>query len=158
MQIFMLQGVVIFCIALPGILTAVRGGNSAVEYTYMVYLGLAIWVVGFFFEAVGDYQLDQHITNPASRGTLMTSGLWAYTRHPNYFGEICMWVGVACIAAAHMPSFTLTLLCFASPVLIAYLLTFVSGIPMLEPLMAKKSGWADYASKTPALVPWVGWR
>lgn len=158
LQIFMLQGVVIFCIALPATLTAIYGSSLSVVQLMPVYAGLALWLVGFYFEAVGDYQLDAHITNPASKGTLMTTGLWAYTRHPNYFGEICMWVGIACIAAAHMSSLLLMLACFMSPGLIAYLLIYVSGIPMLEPLMTKKDGWADYVAKTPALVPIIGWK
>lgn len=158
LQIFMLQGVVIFCIALPATLTAIYGSDLAVVQLVPVYAGISLWLVGFFFEAVGDYQLDAHIANPATKGTLMTTGLWAYTRHPNYFGEICMWVGIALISAAHMPSLLLILACFVSPGLIAYLLIFVSGIPMLEPLMAKKDGWAAYAATTPALVPIIGWK
>jgi steroid 5-alpha reductase family enzyme len=170
-QIFMLQGVVIFCIALPAMLVAIYGGYGALFATdasgaqtaqWLIYSGIAVWVVGFFFEAVGDYQLDQHIraaaTDPSKKGALMTSGLWAYTRHPNYFGEICMWLGMAVLSAAHMPTLPLALACFISPALITYLLVYVSGIPMLEKLMEKKDGWAEYAAQTPALVPWVGWK
>jgi steroid 5-alpha reductase family enzyme len=154
----MLQGAVIFCIALPAILTAIYGGGFTVVHLVPVYAGISLWLFGFYFEAVGDYQLDRHITNPANKGSLMATGLWAYTRHPNYFGEVCMWLGIALISAAHMPSLLLMLACLVSPGLIAYLLIFVSGIPMLEPLMAKKDGWATYAATTPALVPIIGWK
>jgi steroid 5-alpha reductase family enzyme len=69
-----------------------------------------------------------------------------------------MWLGMALLCAAQMPTYLLALACFISPALIAYLLIYVSGIPMLEKLMEKKEGWAEYAAKTPALVPWVGWK
>lgn len=142
-------------IASPLMLLVLFGGTVNIP---LFVCGALVWALGFFFEAVGDYQLDRHIANPTSKGTLMTTGLWAYTRHPNYFGEICIWAGIACIAASHMPSLTLTLLCFVSPGLIAYLLIYVSGIPMLEKFMSQKTGWAEYARKTPALVPWIGWK
>jgi steroid 5-alpha reductase family enzyme len=161
LQIFMLQGVVIFCIAIPAMLVAMCGGQDTSTVS-LVMVGLLIWIAGFFFEAVGDYQLDRHIrasaVDPDKKGSIMTTGLWAYTRHPNYFGEICMWLGMALLCAAQMSTLPLTLACFISPMLIAYLLIYVSGIPMLERQMEKKPGWAEYASKTPALVPWVGWK
>jgi steroid 5-alpha reductase family enzyme len=171
LQIFMLQGVVIFCIAFPAMLVALYGAYGTMfnvdEFStlltlWLVYIGGALWVVGFFFETVGDYQLDRHIRtsalDPVKKGSIMTSGLWAHTRHPNYFGEICMWLGMAVLCAAQMPTLLTALACFISPALIAYLLIYVSGIPMLEKLMEKKEGWREYAAQTPALVPWVGWK
>lgn len=151
LQVFMLQGMVIALIASPIVLTNIYGLE---EYSWYAFVGVALWIVGFIFESVADYQLDAYIKNPAHKGTLCTGGLWHYSRHPNYFGESLMWWGIAIAAAFSLPFGLLTLLCFVSPVLITFLLLKVSGIPMLEPLMKDKPGWAEYAARTNAFIPW----
>ena len=157
-QIFMLQGLLIYLIALP-IITA--NSHPADFLVPISILGVIVWVVGFFFEAVGDYQLDQFIKAPEHKGMLMQSGLWSITRHPNYFGEATMWWGIWIIALpALMPlGLACTLFTFlASPALITFLLLKVSGVPLLEAAMKEKSGWAEYAARVPAFIPWVGWK
>ncbi|NTW98657.1 MAG: DUF1295 domain-containing protein, partial [Geobacteraceae bacterium] len=91
LQVFMLQGILLLMVAIPVIFV-----NQAPPATFgwLDFLGLAIWLYGFCFEAVGDWQLQQFIRNPANKGKLMTSGLWRYTRHPNYFGEVTLWWGI----------------------------------------------------------------
>ena len=92
------------------------------------YIGIVIWLIGFFFEVVGDYQLKKFIADKNKKTKLMTEGLWKYTRHPNYFGEATMWWGIFLISFMN----TRSLIGIVGPVMITYLLLFVSGVPMLE--------------------------
>ena len=114
-------------------------------------LGIALWAVGLFFETVGDWQLTRFRADPANAGTVLDSGLWRYTRHPNYFGDICVWWGLFLIAAATGVG-ALTIL---SPVLMTVLLVKVSGVPMLEySLRKRRTGYDDYRGRTSTFVPW----
>lgn len=149
-QIYMLQGFIIFIVASPVILALVYG--EAVIYTPLFILGFLLWCVGFFFESVGDYQLDQFIANPSNKGKILMSGLWKYTRHPNYFGESMMWIGVSIIAL----SFTsVAVLGIVSPILITFLLLKVSGVPMLEKRWEGNKEWEVYKKKTSVFFPLV---
>lgn len=145
LQVFMLQGAIILLIVSPILET----GDTFILPLYI--LGLLAWVKGFIFEALGDWQLDQHLHDPSMKGKLMTSGLWRYTRHPNYFGESVMWWGIFLIA---LSSGTPWYLVVISPLLITFLLLKVSGIPMLEARMSEHPDWASYAAKTNAFIPW----
>lgn len=111
--------------------------------------GVIVWLIGFFFETVGDYQLRRHTANPMNKGVLMTSGLWKYTRHPNYFGEATMWWGIFLIALS-TPYGWLTLI---TPVIITYLLLFVSGVPTTEASFKGRPGWDKYKKRTSAFFP-----
>jgi steroid 5-alpha reductase family enzyme len=145
LQIFVLQGIVISIVLLPFTMSLLGQGVSP----SLLSIGAIVWLVGFFFETVGDYQLDRFIRRKNEHsGTIMKRGLWKYTRHPNYFGEATMWWGLALIGYGASAS----LWVFLSPILITYLLVKVSGIPMLE---AKWSGdeWEDYKRKTSAFIP-----
>jgi steroid 5-alpha reductase family enzyme len=113
-------------------------------------LGLLAWAKGFIFEAVGDHQLKVFLQDPANRGQLMTTGLWSYTRHPNYFGEATMWWGIFFLGLAGGAP----LLTILSPITITFLLVKVSGVPLLEESMKKKPGYLDYARRTSVFVPW----
>ena len=108
-----------------------------------------VWLIGFFFEVVGDYQLKTFLANPKNKGKLMTPGLWRYTRHPNYFGEATMWWGIAIIALATPYGWVAII----TPVLITYLLLFVSGVPMTEKSFAGKPGWDRYKRQTSIFLP-----
>ena len=112
-------------------------------------IGVAVWLVGFYFEAVGDAQLAKFIQNPANKGKLMQSGLWSYTRHPNYFGEVTQWWGLGIIALA-VPNGWVGLI---GPVMITYLILKVSGITMLEKKMELHPDFASYKQRVSVFVP-----
>ena len=113
-------------------------------------VGIILWGIGFYFEAVGDYQLKMFVSNPDNKGKLMQSGLWAYSRHPNYFGEAVQWWGILLVAWSGGASWAAVV----SPVTITFLLLYVSGVPLLEKSMAKKPGFQEYAQKTHKFFPW----
>jgi steroid 5-alpha reductase family enzyme len=146
-QVFMLQGLFMFIIALPIIITE----NSAPERLGLIEItGIAIWLIGFYFEAVGDYQLLQFKKDAGNKGKVITTGLWQYTRHPNYFGECVMWWGIFIIS---IPSGNIWV-SIISPVVLTWLLTRVSGVPMLEEKYKGNPQFENYAKKTNAFIPW----
>jgi steroid 5-alpha reductase family enzyme len=108
-----------------------------------------MWAFGLIFEAVADGQLNRFKRNPDHKGRLLTSGLWKYSRHPNYFGEAVVWWGFYVVALAAGSWWTLF-----SPILITWLLLRVSGVAMLERTMKLKPGYEDYMKSTNAFVPW----
>ncbi len=112
-------------------------------------VGLLVWVIGFSFETIGDWQLKRFLSDPKNKGKLMTSGLWKYTRHPNYFGEATMWWGIFIIALGTPYGW----LGIITPVVITYLLLFVSGVPMTERAFKAKPGWATYKKQTSKFLP-----
>jgi len=145
-QIFILQGFVISIVLLPFTLS-LWGGKEA---PLLLTIGLTLWIIGFIFEVIGDAQLDRFIQNKdPNKGAIMKNGLWKYTRHPNYFGESVMWWGLALIAFGGVSTYFV----FLSPVLITYLLTQVSGIPMLEKKWQGIPEWEVYKKQTSAFFP-----
>jgi len=114
-------------------------------------VGFLLWAVGFFFEAVGDYQLAAFKKNPASRGKAMAQGLWRYTRHPNYFGECLMWWGIFLVTLATPGS----LWAIVSPITITFLLLKVSGVTLLErTIVETRPEYREYQERTSAFIPW----
>lgn len=147
--VFWLQGALLWFVALP-VLVAVRAARPA-ALTPTDGLGVLLFAAGFAFEAVGDAQLARFKGDPRNRGQVLDTGLWRYTRHPNYFGDATMWWGIYVIAAA-TPGGWLTVL---SPSLMTFLLMRVSGVTLLEEgLRASKPGYQDYIARTPAFFPW----
>ncbi|MEJ5223817.1 MAG: DUF1295 domain-containing protein [Anaerolineales bacterium] len=146
-HVFALQGGLLWVISAPLVAASTARGASAPHV--LDGLGVAVWLVGFIFEAGGDWQLAQFKKDPANRGKLMTSGLWRYTRHPNYFGDAAQWWGFWLIAAAGGAWWTV----FA-PLLMTWLLVRVSGVAMLERSMSARPGYAEYARRTSAFFPW----
>lgn len=147
-QVYMLQGLVVFAVALPVTLAIVF--PALVMNTTVFWIGIILWVVGFYFEAVGDAQLDAFIKNPANKGKIMTLGLWKYSRHPNYFGESLMWWGIA-LASCGISS--LTFVGFVGPALITFLLLKVSGVPLLEKHFEGNPDWEAYKKRTSVFIP-----
>ncbi|MBW2451456.1 MAG: DUF1295 domain-containing protein, partial [Deltaproteobacteria bacterium] len=125
LQVFMLQGAVIFVVLQPVLLVFNAPGEGL---GLLDGAGLLVWLFGFTFEALGDWQLLKFKKNPKNRGKIMQTGLWRYTRHPNYFGEATLWWGLFLIAL----TVPWGMVAIASPLLIDFLLLKVSGIPMLE--------------------------
>ena len=116
----------------------------------LCWAGTALWAVGLSFEAVGDWQLTRFRADPANRGTVLDHGLWRYTRHPNYFGDACVWWGLF-LCAADTPLGWATVL---SPLAMTYLLVNGSGKPMLErQLKEAKPGYAEYVARTSGFLP-----
>ena len=147
--VFWLQGAILWFVALP-LLVAVSAAQPA-ALTTADGLGIFLFAVGFGFEVVGDYQLERFRADPDNRGNVLESGLWRYTRHPNYFGDATMWWGMYAVAAT-TPGGWLTVL---SPALMTLLLMRVSGVTLLEDgLKASKPGYRAYIARTPAFVPW----
>jgi steroid 5-alpha reductase family enzyme len=118
-------------------------------------VGLVVWIVGFILEVVADLQKDRFNADPANKGKFIRTGLWSRSRHPNYFGEILLWVGVAIIALPILQGWQWVAL--ISPVFVTLLLTRVSGVPLLEAKADKKWGrqveYAEYKKRTPVLIP-----
>lgn len=108
-----------------------------------------MWLAGFAFEVIGDMQLQGHRDDPSKKGQVLASGLWRYTRHPNYFGEALLWWGTYLIACGQ-PGGIRT---FYAPLFISLLLRFVSGVPMLERKQKKKPAFRVYMLETNAFVP-----
>lgn len=147
-KVFLLQGVLVWIISLPMLMVHLyRSGPALI---WLDAFGAAVWAVGFVFEAVGDWQLARFKADPANKGKLMDRGLWRYTRHPNYFGDAAQWWGFFLIAAA-TPNGWLTII---SPILMTVLLVRVSGVAMLERTLKHRPGYADYAARTSAFIPW----
>lgn len=147
-KVFLLQAVLIVIISIS--LLAAHFSPSPARLTALDFFGAAVWLAGFFFEAVGDAQLARFKARAANRGKVMARGLWRYTRHPNYFGEALMWWGYFLIAAATGAYWTVF-----SPLLMTLLLLRVSGVTLLEKaLQETKPGYEEYRARTHAFVPW----
>jgi steroid 5-alpha reductase family enzyme len=145
-RIFMLQGGFCYLISLPVIFIILANHST---WTWLDCLGSTIWIVGFLFEVVGDYQLKRFVQNEANRGKIMQEGLWKYTRHPNYFGEVTLWWGIYLIALS-TPGGWLTVI---GPITISFLILKVSGIPLLEKEFMKNPEFQEYARRTSAFFP-----
>ncbi|MFW9997606.1 MAG: DUF1295 domain-containing protein [Candidatus Odinarchaeota archaeon] len=149
LQVFILQGIFMVIISM-----SIIAVNSLSTEPLMILdiVGVVIWLIGFFFEAVGDWQLYVFKKRPESKGKIMTTGLWKYTRHPNYFGEVTLWWGIFLLAL--FVEFPLSLIAIISPITITFLLLKVSGIPMLEKKYKDRVDFQEYARKTNAFFPW----
>ena len=136
--------------ALAAITTTVRK-----DLGLFALIGFLVWLVGIAFEAAADAQKSRFRADPANKGRFIDSGLWAWSRHPNYFGEIVLWVGVAIIALPVLRGWQWVTL--ISPVFVTLLLTRVSGVPMLEKRADEKWGGQEdyeaYKERTPVLIP-----
>jgi steroid 5-alpha reductase family enzyme len=147
--VFALQAPLQFVVALPVQLGQIGGGGAVGP---LGYAGAALAVIGIAFETVGDWQLVRFKSDAANRERVLDSGLWRFTRHPNYFGDCCVWWGLYLIAAE---SGWIGASSVAGPVLLTFLLTRWSGVPTIEGrLRRKKPGYEDYVRQTPAFVPW----
>jgi steroid 5-alpha reductase family enzyme len=146
LQVFLLQGFLLYLISLPVIWTILAKPSP---WTGLDALGLAIWMAGFFFEAVGDFQLARFKKDPAHRGKIIQQGLWRYSRHPNYFGEVTLWWGIYLLALS-APGGWMTII---GPLTITFLILKVSGIPLLEKKYVNNAAFQEYARRTSAFFP-----
>ncbi len=147
LQVFVLQGLFMLLIAMPLVVLAAEDPPS--RPTMLGALAVAVWLVGFGFEAVGDAQLSAFVRQPENRGHVMDRGLWKYSRHPNYFGDSLQWWGIWLLALG-VPGWILAAI---GPLTITLLLRYVSGVPMLERKRAGQPEWEAYKARTSAFVP-----
>jgi steroid 5-alpha reductase family enzyme len=143
----MLQGLFLLITAYPVMLI---NHSKETGIVLLDVIGVIVWLKGFFFEAVGDYQLSKFKRNAGNKGKIMTRGLWRYTRHPNYFGETAMWWGIFLMALSVRYGWT----AIVSPLMITFLLLRVSGITMLEKKYVGNKEFEEYAKRTSAFFPW----
>ncbi|WP_084191803.1 DUF1295 domain-containing protein [Tissierella creatinophila] len=146
LRVFMLQMLLLIIIVQPVFLANTRPGNGL---KLINYIGIAVWIVGYFFEVVGDAQLKKFKADKSNKGKLMTEGLWAYTRHPNYFGEATMWWGIFLISLVEPISF----IGIIGPVAINFLLLKVSGVPLLEKKYEGRPDFEEYKQRTNKFIP-----
>lgn len=141
-KIYMLQMLLMFAISIPIITSSIDKKDLEI----ISYIGIIIWITGYLFEVVGDYQLKEFL----KKGTkgIMKNGLFKYTRHPNYFGESVMWIGIYIISINNY-----YLINLISPLLITYLLLYVSGIPLLEERFKDNKEFIEYAKVTSKFIP-----
>ncbi len=145
--VYGLQGVLMFIVSL-GVQLGQVPDSPAVGW--LAGVGVVVWAVGLFFEIVGDAQLARFKSDPSNQGKVMDRGLWRYTRHPNYFGDACVWWGIALVAAET----TLGLWGLLGAVVMTVLLRRVSGVVLLEKsLNRRKPGYAEYVARTSAFLP-----
>ena len=145
--VFALQGVLMWIVSLP---VQVGQTEATPDVGALAGVGILLWLVGVTFETVGDAQLARFKADPASAGQVMDRGLWRYTRHPNYFGDCCVWWGIALVAAET----GVGAVGIVGAVVMTILLVRVSGVPMLERTMAKRRpGYTEYMARTSAFVP-----
>ena len=148
-KVFLLQALFLWVIALT-----IQYGQASprpAHWTWLDFLGLIIWLVGFVFESVGDWQLARFKADSANKGKVMDRGLWAYSRHPNYFGECLIWWGLFLIALSAPHSWWTVV----SPLVITAVLLKMTGIPLMEKsIVDTRPGYRDYIRRTSAFFPW----
>jgi len=147
-KVFVLQGFITWFVSLPLQLSAVTGPTPT-PLTAVTAAGAAVWLVGVTFEAVGDWQLRAFKSDPANRGVVMDRGLWAWTRHPNYFGDAAVWWGLWLITINGW----FALATVGSPLLMTYFLVHVTGARLTEKLMADRPGFHEYQERTAYFFP-----
>jgi steroid 5-alpha reductase family enzyme len=142
--VFLLQGVLMAVVALPLVVAIPAPGSTSIRAA-----ATAVWVIGFAFETLGDWQLMRFAADPTNRTRVLDSGVWRYTRHPNYFGETMLWWGFWGFALAGGAWWTVL-----SPIVVTVLLLRISGVPMLESGMAeRRPGYRSYVERTSAFLP-----
>ena len=147
-QIFMFQGLIMLIIAWPVLHI---NHSASVEFGMIDIAGLLVFLSGFFFEVIGDYQLVSFQKDIANKGKILTYGLWKYSRHPNYFGEALLWWGIWLLAVPVVDG----IYTIVSPLTITLLIRYVSGVPMLEKKYEGRLDWEDYKAKTPVFIPFL---
>jgi steroid 5-alpha reductase family enzyme len=145
-RIYLTQAAVMWFVSLPVQVASFQDVGLGV----VAWIGVAVWMVGLFFETVGDWQLQRFRSDASKRGQVLDSGVWRYSRHPNYFGDACVWWGISLVAFSAWPG-VLTVL---SPVLMTWLLARGTGKPLLEKDIAeRRPAYADYVRRTSGFFP-----
>lgn len=143
-KVFATQALALWFVSLPIQVSAVAGPGLVP----VAVLGVVLWLVGVFFETVGDAQLAAY-KRDRDRGPVMDRGLWSWTRHPNHFGDTCVWWGIFLVAASAWPG----VLAVLSPVAMTYFLVWATGARLLDKHMEGRPGWSEYAARTSMFIP-----
>jgi steroid 5-alpha reductase family enzyme len=161
LRIYLFQGLVIFIVDIPSWFVIISEPPSVVEGSFAtgaeyffiltLLLGTFIWVVGFLFETIGDWSLYHFLQNPENKGRVMDKGVWKYTQHPNYFGEVTQWWGLYVIAIG-VPFGFIT---FFGPAYITFMIIKVSGVRLLDKRFEGNNEYAAYKRRTPKFFPWL---
>jgi steroid 5-alpha reductase family enzyme len=146
--IFILNGFMGIIMSLP--IMVINSCSAEDAFSWIDAVIMMVWSMGFYCEAISDLQLYAFLRNPANKGKIMDQGLWHYSRHPNYFGEIVMWWAMYLFALS-VPYGYLTII---SPLAVSTTLIFVTGIPWTEGAMASNPAYQEYKKKTSMLIPW----
>jgi len=147
-KVFFMQGVILWIVAAP--LLAAQISARPNPLIWLEYAAVLVWLIGFYFEAMGDWQLVRFKANPANKGKVLDRGVWRYTRHPNYFGDATQWWAYYLIALAAGGWWTIF-----SPIIMTTLLMRVSGVILLEKtLKEQKPGYKEYVETTREFIPW----
>jgi steroid 5-alpha reductase family enzyme len=148
-KVFLLQGPMLWIVSLPVQLGQIQAEPATLGL--LAWVGAALAAVGIFFESLGDHQMAAFKSDPENEGKVMDRGLWRYTRHPNYFGDSCVWWGLYLIAAET----SVGAWSFFGPLLLTWTLVKWSGVPLLERrLQRSRPGYADYLERTSSFFPW----
>lgn len=150
LKVFLLQGIILLVMSYPVIRVNGLGGRTF-ELGVFGLAGLAVFTVGLLWEAVSDYQLAQFLKN-RKPGEIMCTGLWRYSRHPNYFGEILVWWGIALFAFGTSYDYVV----FLSPILISVSLKWITGVPLIEKKYEQNAHYQSYKMRTRCIIPWFG--
>ncbi len=157
LTVFWLQGVILWIVSLPiqaamvtGPTNTVLVQSSGLPLGWLDVIGTSVWLIGFLFESFGDFQMASFQADPANAGKVMDRGLWRYTRHPNYFGDFCVWWGLFVVVVAGGAAWTVF-----SPLLMSILLLKVSGVTLLEKtITTRRPDYVAYQSRTSPFFPW----
>lgn len=144
--VFILQGILMYLLGVASMILV----HSNVPLNLFSLIGIVVWVFGFIFETIADRQLKYFIKDPVNKGKIMNQGLWKYSRHPNYFGEVTMWWGIFFFVLVNTGIFWAII----TPITITYLIVFVSGIPLTEKHFGGSPLWQKYKDQTSPLIPW----
>lgn len=147
-KIFVIQAAATWLVSIPIQRSAVEG-HTPESLRPVLIVGIGLWLVGMLFEAVGDYQLRRFKQDPANKGRIMDQGLWAWTRHPNYFGDACVWWGLWLVTITGWQSLATA----PYPLLMTYFLVYATGGRRTEKAMAGRPGFADYQHRVSFILP-----
>ncbi|WP_095012572.1 DUF1295 domain-containing protein [Tsuneonella mangrovi] len=151
-KVWLGQAVLLFLVSSPAQAGIIAAGDRP-DVPSLALAGIALFLVGIYFEWVGDLQLVRFRADPANAGKVLDSGLWRYTRHPNYFGDACAWWGIWLVAAS--VSWTVAAWTVVGPLFLTFTLTRWSGKPLLEAgLVRKRPDYAAYVERTSGFIPW----
>ncbi len=148
LTVFLLQAIILWIVSLP--IQAAMINAETTPLGWLDFVGVGLWSVGLFFESVGDFQMARFQADPKNVGQVMAHGLWRFTRHPNYFGDFCVWWGLYLIATSAGAAWTIF-----SPLLMSFLLLKVSGVTLLEKTITdRRPDYAAYQARTSSFFPW----